>query len=260
LRYVFVNHICSFKDDFYSNNHRWFSNDVKRIVPLVKSAFGQKDDNPMKEVDRLTADGRWQEALEKHIWFHNHILEKNPSYYGVRLSFALSRWVELGQKYPKALAALTEIRDSKTERLLKGEHDRELFHDVMAINRYLKQSSATVDLFKRLEKTSPKFAVDIYSMADESLLEAQEYSLARKYMGDPIARLESAQQNLQEGLARAKSMPSGDAARRASECIFIDEVVGLIAILKNTSEAPLAKHVQTEALKTLENSQIKDAL
>jgi hypothetical protein len=230
------------------------------LLILVASAFGEKDDDPLREVDRLTAEGKWQEALDKHIWIHNHILEKRPSYYGVRLSFALSRWVELGQKYPKGLAALKEIRDSKTERLLKGEHDRELFHDVMAINRYLKQSSATVDLFKKLEEQSPQFAADIYSLADAALLDAQEYSLARKYMGDPMARLETAQQMLQDGLAHSKSMPSGDAARRASGNIFTDDVVGLITILKNTSEAPLARRVQTEALKSLDNSRIKNAL
>ena len=39
-----------------------------------------------------------------------------PSYYGVRLSFALSDWVELGTLYPKALDTLKGIRAEKTSR------------------------------------------------------------------------------------------------------------------------------------------------
>ena len=42
---------------------------------------------------------RYKDALAKHIWFHDHALEYQPSMYGVRLSFALSYWKQLSRKW-----------------------------------------------------------------------------------------------------------------------------------------------------------------
>jgi len=134
---------------------------------------------------RLAAEGKFQQALEKHVWFHNHALEVRPSYYGVRLSFALSDWVELGKKYPKALVTLRGIRDEKTARLLAGNANRGLFHDVESINDHLKESSATVALFKKLDGAQPEFAASVHDLADEALIAAGEYGLRRSIWAIP---------------------------------------------------------------------------
>ncbi len=216
--------------------------------------------DPLNEARQLAADGRFEEALQKHVWLHDYVLQEQPSYYGVRLSFALSEWVKLGAKYPKALNVLTEIRANKTARLLNSEHSRDLFHDVMAINRSLKEADATVKLFKQLENSSSAFAAEIYTLADKALVDAGEYALARKYLDDPKSHLESARQHLEEGLRRSTKGPVRDAARRAHQKIFTDDVVRLITILKNSSEAALAVEIQSEALKIFDSSRIREAL
>src|SRR5712691_4761867 len=38
--------------------------------------------------------GAHAEALEKYLWFHHHALEHRPSLTGVRLSYAISEWVQ----------------------------------------------------------------------------------------------------------------------------------------------------------------------
>lgn len=60
--------------------------------------------------------------------------------------------MELGEKYPKAREVLIEIRDKKAKQLQNGDRNRALFHDVESINDYLKQSEATVALFKKMEE------------------------------------------------------------------------------------------------------------
>src|SRR5262249_45924751 len=101
--------------------------------------------DPLDEAKLLSEQGKYEEALQKHIWLHDHVLEQQPAYYGVRLSFALSEWMELGKKYPKALEALKDIRDKKTARLVAGEQDVNLFDDVQSINEHLDEPAATVD-------------------------------------------------------------------------------------------------------------------
>src|SRR5690348_8938818 len=93
--------------------------------------------NPFDEPRLLFKEGRYDEALIRHIWLHDHVLDDNPSLYGVRLSFALANWIELANKYPKALAVLKDIRNKKSARILAGKLERNLFDDVHAINHYL---------------------------------------------------------------------------------------------------------------------------
>lgn len=207
---------------------------------------------------RLTAEGKYEQALEKQVWFHNHALESRPSYYGVRLSYSLSDWIKLGKKYPPALAKLRGIKDEKTARLLAGENNRELFNDVVSINDYLGESKATVGLFKKLEAVQPDFAASVYGLASEALVSAQEYDLAKKYLGDPIARLERAKRNFYDGMDSAKT--SGDACRRAFERIFTDEIVRIITVLDKTGSPEAAREFQSKALAILEVPAIRDAI
>src|SRR6266481_4765649 len=104
------------------------------------------------------AASRHEDELRDYIWFHEHALEHQPSLYGVRLSFALWYWIELANDYPEARTALERIRDEKTRRLLNGESNRELFHDVESINERLGKEEATYELFAALEKSNSDFA------------------------------------------------------------------------------------------------------
>jgi hypothetical protein len=221
-----------------------------------------KDDpkDALTAARRLAEEGKFEQALEKHVWFHNHALDVDQSYYGVRLSFALSDWVELGKKYPNALVTLRGIRDEKTARLLTGSANRGLFHDVESINDYLNESKATVDLFKKLEGAQPEFAATVYDLADEALIAAGEFRLAKKYMGDPMARLARAKQRFDEEMQYAKSSRTGDMSRKAFEKIFSDEVALIITVLDKTGDSDIAREVQSKALVVLDSPVIRDAI
>jgi hypothetical protein len=233
---------------------------MKRLVhvlPLIIFMSASAEDAAKQALDdarRLAREGQYEDALQKHVWFHTNALSIDPSYYGVRLSFALSDWVELGKKYPHALAVLGDIRDKKTSMLLDGESDEHLFHDVSSINEYLKETSATVALFKKLENGNPAFATRLYDYVDDALIEHKEYTLAKKYLARPEERLANAT------VCYKHSIKSNPASRRARDQLFINEVVRLITILRETDDLQRAEHIQTEALKTLDAQEIKDAL
>jgi hypothetical protein len=61
--------------------------------------------------------GRYADALAKHVWFHENALKYQPALYGVRLSFALSYWAQLGDAYPPALEKLKSIRDETAKKV-----------------------------------------------------------------------------------------------------------------------------------------------
>src|SRR5688500_2847422 len=82
------------------------------------------------EIDTLFVAGMYNEALTRHIWFHNHILEYDSAWAGVRLSFALHDWKKLSNKYKPAKDSLNKIRDIKTERIIQEGSSKEDFAEV----------------------------------------------------------------------------------------------------------------------------------
>jgi hypothetical protein len=93
------------------------------ILLLSLCSCNTQDDaeRALADARRLAKQGDYEGALAKHVWFHDHALSVRPSYYGVRLSYALSDWIELGKKYPKARQTLESVRDAKTSKLLAGD-------------------------------------------------------------------------------------------------------------------------------------------
>ncbi|PWU10034.1 MAG: hypothetical protein C5B50_26215 [Verrucomicrobia bacterium] len=213
----------------------------------------------LDDARRLAESGDYAGALEKHVWFHNHALGVRPSYYGVRLSFALADWVELGQKYPPALEKLRSIRDAKASSLSTGLQNRELFHDVVAINQYLEQPVKTVVLFKEIDGSNPQFASKVYDLAQTALVDNKEYELAKKYLHDPEVRFAHAKENFEEGMRWAKQS-GGEDSREAFEQIFTDDVTTIITILKETGDQDRARKIQSEALSVLKSEKVRNAL
>lgn len=235
------------------------------VIPLIflavcVSRAADQAEDALNQARQLAREGKFEEALQKHIWFHDHALEIRPSYYGVRLSYALSDWIELGKKHPEALSALKAIRDQKTRRLLDGEIERTLFHDVASINHYLGESEATVELFKKIDVAQPGFASSISDMADRALFDAKEYALERRYLGDPCSRFDCIKSQFDWGVEYAKTSRYPARSRQSSEIIFTQEVVRLIVVLEKTGDGALAQQIQSDALAVCNNPTIANAL
>jgi Signal peptidase, peptidase S26 len=102
--------------------------------------------------------GRYDEALQRHLWLHHHGVEIAPSLFGLRMSFWLSDWAELAHRFPKAKQALIEIRDQKSRELGAGRGDFGLFIEVDRINSSIHDDSATLFLSKQIEQADPELA------------------------------------------------------------------------------------------------------
>lgn len=214
----------------------------------------------LDDARRFAKSGQYEYALERHVWFHNNACRIDPGYRGVRLSFALMNWVELGKKYPKAMEKLKSIKKNKTSRLYEGEFDLYLFQDVATINRYIGEIESTVELFKHFDQVDTKFAESIYCVADEDLFKFEEYSLSRKYLGNPMDRLDLARRQYQSGIKFAVSKGNHIPTREAYENIFKDEVKRIVIILDKNGERELALKIQSEALKIFDNPEIHNLI
>jgi hypothetical protein len=216
----------------------------------------------LHEAVSLMRQGRYAEALQKHLWFHDHALEYRPSLGGVRLSFALGYWLELAQVYPDAMQALTAVRDRKAQALSEGRGSFELFHDVAAINRCLSEDAETVALFKRLHQADPEVAGRCYHVAEKYLVAHREYETCAAYIPDPVGSFEGIRQRRQVQLEVADENPAlgGSHLRDFTEARFADAVGRLVEILAGVGRRQDAERVRELALAVSASTAVRAAL
>jgi hypothetical protein len=202
----------------------------------------------LAEARSLASQGRFEEALEKHLWFHEHALEHKPALAGVRLSFALSDWTALGEKYPKARQALVSLRDEKTAALVDGKGSWMLFHDVAAINGYLQESPKTVALFRSLHQRHPELARQCYHVAEDVLVASDEYEICLEYIGSPEEKFEAIRQLRQISLEIAEENPALGSpvagVRAYAEMRFAGKTRQLLQILTRAGRTQEAEKIR----------------
>jgi hypothetical protein len=214
-----------------------------------------------QQAQEAAREGRHEEALREYLWFHEHALEHEPAMYGVRLSFALHAWVELGQVYPKALAALKELRDRKTMQLAAGGGNRELFHDVESINECLEEDLATYELFLKVQAINPSLARECAGLAMPALVKAKDFKLARTFVEDPGAKIQKWSAVLNEDVADLAKEPPRDApAQEAYVHIYAERVGLLLAVLNGVGERVQAESFRGMALASVESAPVRDAV
>ena len=212
------------------------------------------------ELKTLTESGKFEAALEKHLWFHE--ASKNISGMGgVRLSYALDLWLELAEKYSPALNALINIRNKNREMLLQGEGNFEYFHDLTAINNSLKETDDTFQVFLNLHNNFPKQAENYYHVVEELIVQNKAYEICAHYISDPIKKYFQIQKMHEMNLrviANDPSMDTEDFNFYLKES-YVNKVCQLIEILVGLEKATVATEIQKLALEHYYDYRIRDS-
>lgn len=218
----------------------------------------------MTAIERLqsgqghVAAGRYEEALDEFIWFHENALAERPALCGVRLSFALAYWMDLGNRYPKALTALEEIRDGKTAALLRGELTVDAFRDVAAINEYLGSSSPTYRLYLQLAELQPELATACARAALPSIVNAKDYPLAARLAPDSEASIRRDGASLNRDVRMIRHRPYTKApVRWACVCIYVESVQRLLAIVGGNGDHAEATRLKALAIGLIESPSLR---
>jgi hypothetical protein len=202
----------------------------------------------LAEARALASQAEYDAALEKYLWFHRHALEYNEAIAGVRLSFALDEWVQLGEKYPPARDALLSVRDDAIRAFADGKGSFLLFMDVAAINRYLHDDARTVQLFKLLHRGQPELAGQCYAVAERVLVQGGEYATCVGYLPDLGQRLEAIRQSylMTLEIAEQNLLLSSPEARlkEYADLRLTEETNRLIAILEGVGRLQDAERVR----------------
>jgi serine/threonine protein kinase/tetratricopeptide (TPR) repeat protein len=255
-------------------------------------APGEKPDlqKILDEAKDLMNRQAYEESLQRHIWYHNHEAEYGDSYQKVvRVTSAISDWVELGRRYPKAKQALIEIRDQDTRKLADGRGYADLFTDVNAINHELQDDDATYALFKTIREKDPQLAGQCYFWVESLLVAKGEYQWCYDHMGDPQSRFDNLHRTFDMDTANQKRMAETQQRSRqmmadlnrahgwtnlpafsppdtsvmikkASDDRFVGQVRQLIEILVATGHEEEAEKIRGQAVAVLDDARLKSAI
>lgn len=215
-----------------------------------------------KQTLEAAGAGRYAEALEGYIWFHDHALTYEPALAGVRLSYALEHWKELGNLYPPALVALTEIRDLKTTNLLKGARSRKNFHDVVSINEELNQLGLSYKLFCQLNEQDHEFAKTCISLAMPSIVDAEDYELALSFIPSPEGAVKRLVAELNSEIDDLAELDTKSAEMRMDAYVHIygNELARLFKILAGTNNQDESTRLKDLFIRLIANTQAREAI
>ena len=209
----------------------------------------------MTPLDRLHAglsaadEGRYEEALREYIWFHEQALELEPALYGVRRSFALAYWAELGKRYPAARDALIHTRDRKVASLRLGLRFRDSFRDVAAINHYLADLRCTAAMFAMLAKLDDAFARQCAVTALPALIDSGMFALACRFFPEPSKALDEHCARFNEDVDAAECEGrSSERYLEACVCNYVESVRLLGAMLRGAGDPDAANQLETAAV------------
>lgn len=199
----------------------------------------------LDEARAACAEGDFARALNRYSWFFDNCLSIDQSWYGVRLSYVLDEWAELGRKYPPAADALT-AKQQATITGLRQTPSTEAYHDLVAICEYLGQPHVAVELFKELRKSHPAIAKRAVRVGREVLFKAGEYTLLAAYIpsaSDRYAELLRLFDHSVEG----HRLEYGDDYLHWARESFRNDVEMLVTILQSTGRVAEADDIGRRA-------------
>lgn len=173
---------------------------VLLVAPLAWAEVGPDD---LNRVRMLVEAKKYPEALEGY----QHFFEASrgaSGMGGVRLSYVLFEWADLGRIYPPASEALRELAAQRRDEVLTGDGHFGRFHEYTAINRALNDEQETIDAFLALEQKSPEAAKGLYALVSNLLLEHDRLDVVGRYHNDPIYDYENLRHRREYALSQLR--------------------------------------------------------
>ncbi len=214
----------------------------------------------LQEAQADAQERRYETALAKHVWYHENAVAIDPGQSGVRLSFAMSYWLKLGEAYPPALKKMTEIRDETEEKIRDPNRVRvqfQEFHDFTALNKTLRQEQKTAELFRWVDETDSEDAARLYGISEPALIRAKEYELCGKYI-QPEKDTQRIVETYTRGLESADRF--GEAYQTYVDKKIVNDAATLVAILIKNDRSAEAIEVAEKFRTALENEKLSSKL
>ena len=236
-------------------------------------------------VEEFMAKSEYDDALQLLLDNHHQFKLEEP------LSLLMPDWIELSRRFPKAKAALIEIRDQYQHEFDAGRGFGLLFGELNNLNRQLDQDDATYALFQSIRQKDPVLAEQCFGAIAPLLIQRGEFDLCMSYVGDPKENLysirkgyESALDNIRRQLESQRRIDQRQAKmnqrfgltnnldaqfvaddfaamqNKTAKDNFVNAARQLIHILVGAGHQAEAEEIQKQARAVLDDARLKSAI
>ena len=129
------------------------------------------------------SQNKHQLALEKYQWFYRNALKHNEAYYGVRLSYCINEWADLGKIYQPACDALREEFNTSLKVFLQSD-SRRAFHEYASIAESLGEEGKVYEQFMLVHESNKELAFQLFRFVYTYCANNNQWELCREYLGD----------------------------------------------------------------------------
>jgi RimJ/RimL family protein N-acetyltransferase len=217
------------------------------------------------EAIRAREEGRYEDAL-RHVLAAFARVDSTDRERHIGDFIPMLEWRFLAEEYAPARAALLEARDAQVVRLLAGELTYGLarnewlgppsrFSLIADMNETLRDARSTSEVFARLDALNPGQARRDAFVALPAVVESGDFTLAERYMPDPMASLPHLNETAQSW---PLFPPMGKAPRLAADLSnFARELRLRAAILRGLGRGAEADTLLAAALAGLANDELR---
>lgn len=223
--------------------------------------------DPTAVLNEARADARarrYEDALAKHVWYHENAEKIDEKHSSVRRTSALSSWYDLGADYPPALAKFEEVRASARQGVLDAKHPkhaRNHFADYAAMNRELGEDPQTAELFLELRDKKSKYTKKLYRTAERALLAADRFDVCSEFLdAEYEMELKINGYKLNMKLADERDERFGERLRKFGERSFRNGAATIVVILVKNDRADEAKRLAQQARDAWDDEELNKTL
>jgi len=190
----------------------------------------------------------YPKALENYEKFFDRALldqGEDHNYYGVRLSYCLDEWAQLGQKFTPAIERLKAKAEVALARFEQAR-DPENFHDFLCISDYLGQNEVAVAKFVEYHNSDPALANLGLRYIWDVLVDNQQWDVCARYLIDAESKYADTLYKYDQALSLSRKDLKLDGGRfeEAIENMYARNVGNLLRALRNTGNQEVAKRIE----------------
>lgn len=176
-------------------------------------------------------------ALNAYEHLFDHALDDDSaSFYGVRLSYCLIEWAELGRRHPPALAGLVQRRDAAWT-AFEADGDPDQFGDFAAICRALGHHGLLVTRFRTLDAAAPDAARVVGWFVWDELVADEDWSLANAQLDDVPGRLRAEMDIFDVARSMKRERQVDDEAATSIERLFVRNMSSVLRVLERAGRS-----------------------
>lgn len=134
----------------------------------------------LREARSAFKEKNYSLSLKKYQWFYENSIKIDQSFYGVRLSYCLGEWAELGKVFPPAQVALVKLKNN-TLATFKDTYSKSSFHEYSSISGYLNNSIEVYQEFLIIHKSDKELAKCLFTYVYKYCAENGHWDICYEY-------------------------------------------------------------------------------